>query len=141
MTNKTTLTAASVFDFLAAIDHPQKRVDSIALNDIFQEITGFTPAMWGDSIIGYGQYHYTYKSGRQGDFLATGFAPRKANISIYIMPGYANFDHILKGLGKFKTGRACLYINKLADIDIKILGNLIRAGLSDLDNHWKVTPT
>lgn len=97
--------------------------------------------MWGEAIVGYGRYHYRYKSGREGDFLATGFAPRKSALSIYIMPGYADFGDILARLGKHKTGKSCLYVNKLADIDLEVLADLIRAGLCDLATHWSVEPT
>ena len=96
--------------------------------------------MWGPSIIGYGRYHYRYKSGREGDFLATGFSPRKANLSIYIMPGYQDYSEILNRLGKHKLGKSCLYVNKLADIDLEVLAELIRAGLQDLDRVWPVQP-
>ena len=107
---------------------------------LFQEVTRFAPQMWGPSIVGYGRYHYTYESGRQGDFLATGFSPRKAAFSIYILPGYTDFGPILDRLGKHKTGKSCLYVNKLADIDLAVLGELIRAGLADLARRWPVHP-
>jgi hypothetical protein len=97
--------------------------------------------MWGPTIIGYGQYHYTYGSGRAGEFLATGFSPRKANLSIYILPGYADFGAILSRLGKHTIGKSCLYVNKLADIDLDVLEELIRAGLDDLGTRWPVLPT
>lgn len=141
MPNKIQPTNQSVTDFLNAIEHPQKRDDAIALNALFRQVTGYNPVMWGEAIIGYGQYHYKYASGRTGDFLATGFSPRKANFSVYIMPGYADFDHILKNIGKHKLGKSCLYFNKLADIDTDALSTLIRAGLDDLNGHWKVMPT
>lgn len=96
--------------------------------------------MWGPSIIGYGKYDYRYKSGREGAFLATGFAPRKAAFSIYIMPGYTDFGDILSRLGKHRTGKSCLYVNKLSDIDPDILAELIRAGLDDLATRWPVRP-
>jgi hypothetical protein len=96
--------------------------------------------MWGPTMIGYGQYHYRYDSGREGDFLATGFSPRKANLSIYILPGYADFGPILSRLGKHRTGKSCLYVNRLADIDLAVLEELIRAGLEDLGRRWPVTP-
>ncbi|WP_368186545.1 DUF1801 domain-containing protein [Aestuariibius sp. HNIBRBA575] len=139
--NKTQITAQSVEDFIASIDHPTRRADAIVLDQMFRRVTGYTPRMWGPTIIGYGQYHYTYKTGRQGDSLATGFSPRKASQSIYIMPGYANFADIMARLGKHKTGRACLYVNKLADIDMDVLEELVRAGLKDLNSHWPVVPT
>lgn len=139
--NKTQPTAQQVASFLAAVEHPTRASDAIALDLIFQEVTGWQPQMWGPSIIGYGSYHYTYESGRSGDFLATGFSPRKANLSIYIMPGYANFSAILSRLGKHKTGKSCLYINKLADIDLEVLRELVRAGLKDLSGKWPVQPS
>lgn len=92
-------------------------------------------------MIGYGAYHYVYDSGREGDFLATGFSPRKTNLVVYIMPGYADFGDILARLGKHKLGKSCLYINKLADIDESVLEELIRAGLDDLASRWPVSPS
>lgn len=138
--NKTQRTRARVGDFLNAVSPEQKRHDAMALDKLFQAVTGFVPAMWGPSIVGYGQYHYKYQSGREGDFLATGFSPRKAALSIYIMPGYADFAEILERLGKHKIGKSCLYVNKLADIDTQVLAELIRAGLDDLNQHWPVRP-
>lgn len=97
--------------------------------------------MWGPTIVGYGSYDYSYESGRTGSFLATGFSPRKTNLSIYIMPGYEDFSEILSRLGKHKIGKSCLYINKLADVDINVLEELIRAGLKALDAKWPVKPS
>jgi hypothetical protein len=119
----------------------RRRQDGLALDALFRRVTGWTPRMWGPSMVGYGQYHYRYASGREGDFLATGFSPRKANLSIYIMPGYRDYGAILKRLGKHKTGKSCLYINKLADVDADVLEELIRAGLKDLGAKYDVTPT
>ena len=139
--NKTVATNEDVQDFLRQVEPERRRADGLRLNEIFQQVTGFAPRMWGPSIVGYGEYHYTYDSGREGDFLATGFSPRKANLSIYIMPGYADFGPILDRLGKHKMGKSCLYINKLADVDEDVLAELIRAGLADLDAKWPVKPT
>jgi hypothetical protein len=139
--NKTHVTAINPIDFIAAVDHPTRRADAEALDRLFRRVTGFQPRMWGPTIIGYGQYHYTYDSGREGEFLATGFSPRKANLSIYILPGYADFGAILSRLGKHKIGKSCLYVNKLADIDLDVLEELIRAGLDDLGTRWPVLPT
>jgi Domain of unknown function (DU1801) len=139
--NKTQPTDQSVTGFLNAVSHPTRRADGLALDALFRSVTGFDPVMWGPSIVGYGRYHYTYASGRQGDFLATGFSPRKASLSIYIMPGYGVFGDIMARLGKHKTGRSCVYVNKLANIDLDVLGELIRAGLRDLAMHWPVEPT
>jgi len=137
--NKTQPTTADVPAFLNAVGHPIRCADALALDTLFQEVTGWQPRLWGSSIVGYGQYHYRYASGREGDFLAIGFAPRKANLSVYIMPGYQDYGAILSRLGKHKTGKACLYINKLADIDLAVLADLIRAGLDDLARIYPVT--
>lgn len=139
--NKTQPTGADVDAYLASVEPARRREDARRLDTIFREVTGFRPEMWGPSIIGYGRYHYVYASGREGDFLATGFAPRKANLVLYIMPGYADFGDILARLGKHRLGRSCLYINKLADIDEAALRELIRAGLEDLGKRWPVIPT
>ncbi|MEP2029544.1 MAG: DUF1801 domain-containing protein [Paracoccaceae bacterium] len=139
--NKTRPTSVLIETYLKSIEPPARQTDARALDMLFRKVTGFAPQMWGASIVGYGSYHYIYKSGRDGDFLATGFSARKAALSIYIMPGYANFEHHLSRLGKHKTGRSCLYVNKLADIDMDVLAELIRSGLDDLGTHWPVIPT
>jgi hypothetical protein len=139
--NKTRPTTQTAADFIAAVDHPTRRADAVVMDAMFQDITGWKPRMWGPSMVGYGSYHYTYDSGRSGDFLATGFSPRKANMSIYIMPGYADFSDILARLGKHKIGKSCLYVNKLADIDLNVLQDLVRAGLEDLSSKWPVQAT
>ncbi|MCK0126662.1 DUF1801 domain-containing protein [Gelidibacter sp. F2691] len=139
--NKTAPTDQSVQDFIAAVEPAAKCEDAQVLDHLFRDVTGFSPQIWGPSIIGYGRYHYVYESGREGDFLATGFSPRKARHSIYIMPGYADYADILARLGKHKMGKSCLYVNKLADIDLDVLTELIQAGLADLDKKWPVQPT
>lgn len=137
--NKTKPTEVSVDEFIADVPHPTRQADARILDAMFRRITGYEPRMWGPTIIGYGQYHYVYDSGREGDSLAAGFSPRKANLSIYIMPGYQDYSEMLSRLGKHKIGKACLYINKLADVDLDVLEELIRAGLKDLDAKWPVT--
>ncbi|WP_170377670.1 DUF1801 domain-containing protein [Ruegeria atlantica] len=139
--NKTVPTGQSVESFLSAVQPTRKAEEARVLDAVFRNATGFAPVMWGASMIGYGRYHYRYKSGREGDFLATGFSLRKSALSIYIMPGYADFGDILTRLGKHKLGKSCLYVNKLADIDLDVLSELIRAGLKDLDQHWPIQPT
>ena len=139
--NKTQPTDVAIADFIARVEHPVRRADANTLDGLFREVTGWQPRMWGPSIIGYGEYHYVYDSGREGDFLATGFSPRKANLSVYVMPGYADFGPILDRLGKWKMGKSCLYINKLADIDEDVLRELIAAGLADLGTRWPVKPS
>jgi len=138
---KTRATEVAVEDFIAAIEHPQRRADALVLDQIFRRVTGFVPRLWGPSIIGYGRYAYTYDSGHSGETCATGFSPRKANLVVYILPGYADFDALLERLGKHKLGKACLYINRLSDIDLEILEQLIRAGLADLGTRWPVHPS
>lgn len=138
--NKTQATQASVADFLTAVEHPTRRADGLELDALFKRASGFTPRMWGPSLVGYGRYDYVYKSGREGSFLATGFSPRKANLSIHIMPGYADFGPMLGRLGKHKKAVSCLYINKLADVDLEVLEEIVRAGLRDLAAIWPVHP-
>jgi len=138
--NKTQVTEQNPVEFLARVAPECRRLDGEALLKFFSDITGFQPCMWGASMIGFGRYHYTYESGRQGDFLATGFSPRKTSLSIYIMPGYRDYGAILERLGKHKTGVSCLYVNKLADIDMGVLEELVRMGLADLNRIWTVHP-
>lgn len=139
--NKTEVTEVAIAEFLAQVEPERRRADAQRLDEIFREVSGFEPRMWGPSILGYGRYHYKYESGREGDFLATGFAPRKANLVIYIMPGYTDFSAILARLGKHKIGKSCLYINKMDDIDLGALKELIAAGIEDLGRHWPVEPS
>lgn len=122
---KTKLNEASVDEFLNTIEDPNKKADSLKIHQIMQQVTGEKGAMWGTSIVGYGQYHYVGASGREGDWMATGFSPRKNAISIYIMAGFKHYDDLMKKLGKFKTGVGCLYVKKLDDVDEKVLRELI----------------
>ncbi len=137
--NKTQATNVDVQGFLEAVDHPTRRADGLALDAMFRRVTGWAPRMWGPTIVGYGEYHYKYDSGREGDFLATGFSPRKGSLSLYIMPGYQDYSEIMGRLGKHKTGKSCLYINKLADVDLSVLEELVRRGLEDLGKIYPVT--
>lgn len=125
--------------FLASVEPDQKREEARTLDALFRRVTGWNPVMWGPGMIGYGRYHYRYDTGREGDFLATGFSPRKAKHSIYIMPGYADYGAILSRIGKHGMGKSCLYINKLADIDLDVLAELIDAGVKDLSAKYEVT--
>ncbi|KIC22290.1 MULTISPECIES: DUF1801 domain-containing protein [unclassified Leisingera] len=138
--NKTALTGASVIEFLQAVEPERKLVEAQELDRLFRKATGYQPQMWGPSIVGYGRYHYRYATGREGEFLATGFTPRRARHSIYIMPGYQDYSAILARLGKHRLGKSCLYVNKLADIDLNVLAELIRAGIKDLNAIWPVQP-
>ncbi len=137
--NKTQPTDVTADTFLASVEPERKREEAHQLDQLFREVTGWKPVMWGPSIIGYGQYHYKYATGREGDMCATGFSPRKANHSLYIMPGYADFGEILDRLGKHSTGKSCLYIKKLDDVDLDVLAELIKAGLKDLGEKFPVT--
>lgn len=140
-TNMTTPSEIDLEAFLAGVEPEGRRDDARRLDRIFREETGFDPVLWGSSIIGYGRYDYTYASGHSGQTLATGFAPRKANMVVYIMPGYADFGGILKDLGKHKLGKSCLYLGRLKGINETALRQLIRAGLDDLSARWDIRPT
>jgi glycine cleavage system protein P-like pyridoxal-binding family len=131
----------SVTEHIAQVMPDRRREDALRLDAIFREVSGFEPKMWGPTIIGYGAYHYVYDSGREGDMCATGFAARKANLVLYIMPGYQDYGEILARLGKHKLGKSCLYINKLADVDEDVLREVIRTGLTDLGAKWPVSAT
>jgi hypothetical protein len=139
--NKTQKTSVSVADHLAQVMPDRRRKDAIVLDALFQKVTGWQPCMWGPSIIGYGQYHYQYDSGRSGDFLATGFAPRKANMVLYIMPGYADISEILSRIGPHKLGKSCLYLGALDRLNLDAVQELIQAGLHDLGAKWPVQPS
>ncbi len=124
---KTQKTKASVSTFIAALEDDTRRKDAKAVDKMMREISGEKPAMWGPAIVGYGTYRYTYETGREGDWMKMGFSPRKANLVLYIMPGFAKYEALLKNLGKHKTGKSCLYINKLADVDQAVLRELAAA--------------
>ncbi len=127
--NKTQKTKASVEGFINLVDHEGKRQDAFEILEMMKSITKEQPKMWGTSIIGFGDVHYKYASGREGDWFKVGFSPRKANISLYLMGcDISKADNILSRLGKYKTGKGCLYINKLADVDKKVLSELIKEG-------------
>ena len=138
--NKTTATAVSSADFIASVTPDNRRAEAERLDLLFRQVTGFQPKMWGPTIVGYGRYRYRYDSGREGEMCATGFSPRGKAISVYILPGYQDYSPILARLGKHKTGKSCLYINRLADVDETVLGELIVAGLRDLKARWPVLP-
>lgn len=122
---KTRKTEASVDDFLTGISNDKRREDCRAVVEMMREITGEEPKMWGPSIIGFGQYHYKYESGREGDFFRAGVSPRKQNLTLYVMPGFARYDDLMGKLGKHTTGKSCLYIKKLEDVDLVVLRELI----------------
>jgi hypothetical protein len=123
--NKTQTTTNSVSSFFDTIEDAQRKQDCIAIATLMEEATGEHAKMWGPAIVGFGQYHYKYASGREGDFLIVGFSPRKQNLTLYIMGGFGNYDVLLSKLGKYKTGKACLYLKSLKDIDVAVLKQLI----------------
>ena len=128
---KTVPTQASVDGFIDQVEPAAKRDDARVLDALFRKVTGETPQMWGPSIIGYGSYHYKYDSGREGDFMRTGFSPRKAKHSLYLMGRYIDeatgkkVDALLSKMGKHSTGASCVYVNKLADIDLAVLEQIV----------------
>jgi hypothetical protein len=122
---KTKPTDNSVREFIAAIDDQVRRRDCQAVLEIMQEATGDRPRIWGSGMVGFGSYHYKYASGREGDWFLTGFAPRKNDLTLYIMPGFDRFEALMKKLGKHKTGKSCLYIKRLSDIDPAVLKELV----------------
>jgi hypothetical protein len=125
-TIKTLVNDASVTEFINTVQEATKREDSFALLALFSEVTGETPKMWGSSIIGFGQYHYkSERSKQEGDWPLTGFSPRKQNLTLYIMMGFDGYGDLLAKLGKHKTSKGCLYINKLTDVDIAVLKKLV----------------
>ncbi|WNS46324.1 DUF1801 domain-containing protein [Paenibacillus sp. MMS20-IR301] len=129
---KTKETDNSVIEFIEAIDSLKKREDAYRLLDIFSETTGFPAVMWGPSIIGFGAYHYKYATGHEGDAPLAGYSPRKAKISLYFATGDDERDVLLQKLGKHTAGKACVYVNKLDDIDTEVLKALIRQSVAFL---------
>ena len=130
---KTKPTGVSVHDFLSAVADERKRADAFTILEMMADITGESPKMWGPSIIGFGQYHYVYDSGHEGDMCLTGFSPRKDALTLYFMAGLEErFAAQLQQLGKVKTGKGCLYIKKLADVDLAVLREMIQANVAYL---------
>ena len=126
---KTRVTKASVQKFLRGITDERKRQDCLELLNIMKKATKAEPKMWGTSIVGFGDHHYVYASGREGDWFLTGFSPRAQNLTLYMMGGFDS--EVLQRLGKYKTGKGCLYINKLQDVDLKVLDELITTSLKN----------
>ena len=127
---------ASVSDFLAKIDDKQKLADCKAIAKMMREATGKRARMWGTSIVGFDKYDYKYESGHSGSAAITGFSPRAQNISIYIMPGFKKFGALMKKLGKYKTGKSCLYVKRLDDVDPKVLSRLIKGSVQEMRRRY-----
>lgn len=133
---KTKETDNSVIEFIENVDNPKKREDAYKLIDIFTETTGYEAKLWGPSIIGFGSYHYKYESGHEGDAPLVGFSPRKAKISLYFAPGETKREELLKNFGKHTTGKGCVYINKVADIEVAVLKELITESVEFLQKTY-----
>lgn len=118
--------------FLKGIEHNTRREDAFALRTLFEKVTGEQAMMWGDSIIGFGDFHYIYESGREGDWFVAGFSPRKSSLSLYLPETYKSFDQLLTQLGKYRSGASCLYINKLSDVNMKVLESILRQSVEKL---------
>ena len=135
--NKTVPTTQSAKEFIDSVENEVKRNDSLTLLQMMSEVTECPAVMWGSSLIGFGTYHYKYASGREGDFFLTGFSPRKQALTIYIMPGFSEYEELLAKLGKHKTGKSCLYVNKLDDIDCDLLRDLITKSVAYMRDKYE----
>ena len=133
---KTRPNDASVEGFIDAVEHPRRREDARTLLELMQRVTGENPVMWGPSIVGYGSYRYRYASGQESDWPIAGFSPRRQNLSIYIMTGFDQCGELLSRLGKHKIGKSCLYVNKLADVDLDVLETLVRASVAEMKKKF-----
>jgi hypothetical protein len=129
---KTKVNDSSVADFINSLQDEKKRKDAHALLKVFTKATGEEPKMWGDTIVGFGSYHYKYASGREGDWMLAGFSPRKQNFALYLMIDLQHYEKLLKDLGKHKTGKSCIYIKKMEDIDSNVLTQLIKSSVDEL---------
>lgn len=135
--NKTRATTLSVAAFLNSIEDKDRRADAKKVAAIMRKVTGAKAVMWGSSIVGFGQYHYQYESGREGDFMLAGFSPRKQALAIYVMAGFKRYDSLLNTLGKYKTGKSCLYVRRLSDIDERVLIQLIDSSVKYMRKNYK----
>jgi hypothetical protein len=129
---KTKLTDQSVTGFLDGIQDEKRRAECYTILELMQSVTQAEPKMWGDAIVGFGSYHYRYASGREGDWFPVGFSPRKQNLTLYFMGGLAPLEALLSKLGKFTTGKGCLYIKRLEDVDLSTLKELVRQSVASL---------
>lgn len=129
---KTKPTDKSVEEFLNSVPQEQKRRDAFAIMELMQDVTGSAPTMWGSSIVGFGSYRYKYASGREGDWFLTGFSPRKQSLTLYIMDGFEKYDELLQSLGKYKTGKSCLYVKRLEDVDMQALRQLVEESVKHM---------
>lgn len=133
--NKTQPTDQSVEAYLHTVEDERKRDDCFQLVELMEDVVGEKATMWGPSIVGFGSYHYKYESGREGDHMLTGFAPRKSALTLYIMAGFDRYDDLMQNLGKYKTGKSCLYVKRLSDVDMDVLRELVEASV----DHMRAT--
>ena len=136
MTNKTQPNDGNVEDHLQSIEPERRRDEARRIDAILREATGDEPVLWGSGLVGYGTYSYKYASGREGDWFRVGFAARKTKITLYVMPGFDGYDALLARLGKHKHGKSCLHINKLADVDMDVLVELVQASVAAMDAKY-----
>jgi hypothetical protein len=141
MAKAPTTDSDDVATFLAAIDPPARRDEAQVLDALFRHATGYAPRLWPGGIVGYGRYAYRYDSGHSGVSLATGFAARKADLVIYVLPGYAELGDDLLRLGPHRLGKACLYLRRLQGIDLNVLSRIVQSGLVELSARWTIEPT
>ncbi len=134
---KTKKTNASVEEFLQSVADPKQREDAFKILKLMKEVTKAKPQMWGTSIVGFGSYHYKYPSGCEGDWFAAGFSPRKGNLTLYLMAGFDGYADLLRKLGKHKTGKSCLYIKRLDDVDLATLRELVKASVAHVSKITK----
>lgn len=137
--NKTQTTGASTVSFINSIEDPQKRADCRKIAAMMRAATGARAKMWGGNIVGFGRYHYKYASGREGDFMLTGFSPRKQALTVYIMPGFSHFSALMSKLGNYKTGKSCLYIKRLSDVDEGVLQRLITESVKYMRQKYETS--
>jgi len=130
---KTKRNKGDVEAFLKRVPDEKKRRDSFTILELMKQVTGEEPEMWGESIVGFGSYHYKYKSGREGDWFVTGFSPRAQNLTLYIMSGFDEYDQLMSRLGKYKTGKSCLYITKIDDVDQEVLKELVNKSVKHME--------
>ena len=128
--NKTQENDESVDEFLESVNDETKKKDSFVLRDFLMDITGEAPKMWGDSIVGFGKYHYKYKSGREGDWFKVGFSPRKQSLTVYLKGYMEGLEDLLDKLGKYKVGKSCIYIKKITDVDLDVLKTMIKRSIA-----------
>ncbi len=137
---KTKKTPLSVEEFLALVEGAERRADAQAVCALMREVTGVEPVMWGPSIVGFGEYHYVYASGRKGDWPAVGFSPRKSALTLYLSEGFDDNTELLARLGKHTTSKVCLYLKRLSDVDTKVLKELVRQGFEELNGRTVTSP-